>query len=147
MDDCLQINHCLTITPIKKDDHTEKPMNTNSMPRIVFRLHTAVYFFTWLITIVSLIVHPGNMYGANLIFILALWGVPLSIHAFIYSRESGYKQALRDERQTYREGFADAVQELKNLQGGRIPSHLMDDSFIGEDGELYEAAPKQKRHY
>jgi hypothetical protein len=122
-------------------------MKNSVSHEIAYKLHFAAYVFALMFSLVLALVQRGGIATydfAGFMFITLSWGMVFALHTHHYAERKGYGRARRDERQAYRDGFNDALRELRNNQNSHLPSYLSIDDYLGEDGEVYDEPVYEK---
>ncbi len=104
--------------------------------------HILVYTLMWFIAVYALSTLPIVRFSANythFIALVLLWLPFLALHIVAHIVTGRQITSVENERDAYRQGFADAARELADSQDSMIRLALND------EGELLELPEKPKR--
>lgn len=104
--------------------------------------HVFVYLIMWLLALYALSVLPAVNFSydhTHFIAAVMLWLPILALHVIAHVSSGRQISSLENEREAYREGFADAVRQFANRQD------MVERLALDEDDELLELLEKPKR--
>lgn len=122
----------------------KKPKNARRGWNLALASHVFVYLIVWLLALYALSVLPTVNFSADHTHFIAavmLWLPILALHVIAHVSSGRQIGSLENEREAYREGFADAVRQLAD---SRDPVARL---ALSDEGELIELLEKPKRDH
>lgn len=125
-----------------QSEHTpESP--TRLRQRKLFVLHLVIYAIAWVGVLLDAVT---TSYGYQPItdfpmFYLMLWTPLVMGHIYFFLRATARQPSIEDDRASYREGFRDAVQMLRD-QG---EDDLIERLGLDEEGELVPLSVEKRK--
>lgn len=125
----------------------EEPRRTSRVQRYLMFAHTGLYGAMWLVSLIGAAqtVNQGSGLPGGYIVFLLVWSLLYIVHIASFMAMNGRSQSSVGDRQSYRDGYRDAMREVMALQSeGRSENLRFDRVVLEDDGELFEQLQGEK---
>ncbi|MFN8527662.1 MAG: hypothetical protein U0670_03520 [Anaerolineae bacterium] len=125
----------------------EDTQRVSPIHRYLMLAHTALYAAMWLLSFIAAASQSSASSGltGGHVLVVLVWTLLYVVHVANFMAMNGRSHSSAGDRQSYRDGYRDAMREVMALQAeGRSGNRRLDQIMLEEDGELFEPLQSEK---